>query len=73
MSASRLGSRRMLQHRKYCTPEQRAGGVDVKEVHIQRDNSMKYLPTRKKCARGSTRPEIEIRKSSIRIDDIRYD
>ena len=34
-------------------------------LHIQRENSMKYLPTRKKCVRGSTRPEIEIRKSSI--------
>ena len=65
MSASRLGSRRMLQHRKYCTPEQRAGGVNVKELHIQRENSMKYLPTRKKCVRGPTRPEIEIRKSSF--------
>ena len=57
--------RRVLQHRKYCTPEQRAGGVDVKELNIQREISMKYLLTRKKCVRGPTRPEIEIRKSSI--------
>ena len=54
--------RRVLLHRKYCTLEQRAGGVIVKELHIQRENSMKYLPTRKKYVRGSTRPEIEIRK-----------
>ena len=65
MSASRLGIGGLLQHRKYCTPEQRAGGVDVTEVHIERVNSMKYLPTRKKWVRGTTRPEIEIRKSSI--------
>ena len=62
--------RMVLLYRKYCTLEQRAGGVVVTELHIQRENSMKYLPTRKKCVRGSTRPEIEIRKSSI--DDIKY-
>ena len=51
--------RTVLQRGKYCSLEQRSGGVDVKDLHIQRENSMKYLPERKRYVCGPTRPEIK--------------
>ena len=55
----KLSKKTVLQHGKYCTPEQQTGGVDVKELHIQRENSMKCLSTREKCVGGPTRLEIK--------------